>query len=234
MSTDLRSRVDARIDAMLAQFYATVPSARHQLEASVVDRAYYARHNIENILRIRLARQADARAIVWLTRHDPPAAASWAHYTAEEMLHDALFARDLAAIGIERPQVDATEPFQATKLLQGYLYYTIEHEGPLALFTKAYFLEATSLKTQPPWLDNLERTLGKEPLLGARAHVSLDTHDDHAGDVWNAVMSQVRGPEDEARALRHLETVAELFGMYFTELHRWVAAETRAERRGDR
>jgi hypothetical protein len=101
------------------------------------------------------------------------------------------------------------------------------------LFVKSYFLEYTSLTTQPKWLDNLERVLGKEHVVGARAHVSINSHEDHVLDAWNALMTQVHGPQDEARVLVHLATISETFGAYFLELHRAVAADTRAQRRGE-
>jgi len=217
----LRKRVDAYLDACIADFYDKIPFARHQLEDSDINLAYYKRHNIETILRLRRKRTIDALALRYFTKTDPVTAKAWAHYTDDEMLHDRLFAADLAKVGVGKDEIYSTEPFLATKLLTGYLQYGIEFEGtPLALITSVYFVEYTTTRTQPAWLDNLEKSLGGENIKGQRAHVGTDLDDKHDDFVWGVLETLVNSPDDEEKVLRHLADVYRLWQMYFVELYR--------------
>jgi len=217
---ELRAKVDRYLDACIEDFYANIPFARHQMESREIHMAYYKRHNIETILRLRRKRTVDALAIRYFTKCDPVTAKAWAHYTDDEMLHDVLFAADLAKVGVEKDSIYATEPMLSTKLLTGYLQYGIEYDGtPLALITSVYFVEYTTTRTQPKWLDNLEKTLGKDKIKGQRAHVGTDLDDHHDDFVWNVLETLVTGPETERRVMRHLQDICRLWQMYFLELH---------------
>ncbi|MEU7132502.1 iron-containing redox enzyme family protein [Streptomyces sp. NPDC046261] len=216
----LRERVDALLDSFIKDFYETVPYAQHQRSASEIDLDYYKRHNIETILRLRRKRTIDALAIKYFTKHDPVQAKAWAHYTDDEMLHDRLFAADLAKVGVAKDEIYATEPLLSTKLLTGYLQYGMEFEdSPLALITSVYFVEYTTTRTQPEWLDNLEKVLGRDEVKGQRAHVNTDLDDDHDDFVWRVLTSLVSSEEDERRVVRHLHDIYWLWKLYFTELH---------------
>ncbi|MBV9447810.1 MAG: hypothetical protein JO345_18145 [Streptosporangiaceae bacterium] len=216
-----RKRVDDYLDACIKDFYATIPFARHQLEDEKLNLEYYKRHNIETILRLRRKRTVDALAIRYFTKSDPPTAKKWAHYTDDEMLHDRMFAADLAKVGVAKEQIYATEPLLSTKLLTGYLQYGIEYEGtPLALITSVYFVEYTTTRTQPTWLDNLEKILGADAVKGQRAHVGTDLDDAHDDFVWDVLNTLVTSPADEDKVMRHLEDIYRLWQMYFMELYR--------------
>ncbi|MEH2286586.1 hypothetical protein [Nostoc sp.] len=47
---ELRSRVDALLDSMIAKFYKEVPFSQHLLNGSQININYNKRHNIETIL----------------------------------------------------------------------------------------------------------------------------------------------------------------------------------------
>lgn len=211
-------RVKQLIDQEVDRFYAQVPSATHLMRSEKINLAYFRRHTVETILRIRLARIADGKAIALLARTNPKVAAQWAKYAEEEMLHDRLFLKDLERLGMSAEEVYAHEPLTATKLLQGYLYYTLEHEGALGLLCKAFFIEYSTIRTQKEWNDNITRSLGGEATKGAVAHHSLDNNSDHSGGVWTALSGLIAGPEDEDRVLRHTRVFAGLLSAYFTEL----------------
>jgi hypothetical protein len=218
VTSEFRQEVTAFIDAEIERFYAEVPSASHLAKSSAVNPEYFKRHTIETILRIRLARMADGKAISVLAKSHPRVAASWAKYAEEEMLHDRMFLKDLERLGVSADDVYGSEPLAATKLLQGYLYYTLEHEGALGLLCKAFFIEYSTLKTQKEWNDNIARNFGPEAIKGAAAHLSYDDAEDHSGDVWNALSALVTTPADEARVLGHLRVYANLLRAYFAEL----------------
>lgn len=226
---EFRNQVDAYLDSAIVEFYKTVPYARHQLDSADINLDYYKRHNIETILRLRRKRTIDAYAIRYFTKHDPVQAKAWAHYTDDEMLHDKLFAADLAKVGVSHDEIYSTEPLLATKLLTGYLEYGMEFEdSPLALITSVYFVEYTTTRTQPDWIANLERSMGAENLKGARAHVGTDINDDHDTFVWRVLTSLVTTPADEEKVLEHLRNVFWLWKLYFVEIHQKVVQE-RAE-----
>jgi hypothetical protein len=219
-SSDLRKRVDAVLEEFIKDFYATVPFAQHQKNSSDLNLEYYKRHNIETILRLRRKRTIDALAIKYFTKVDPVQAKAWAHYTDDEMLHDRLFAADLAKVGVTKDEIYSTEPLLSTKLLTGYLQYGMEYEdSPLALITSVYFVEYVTTRTQPDWLDNLENVLGQESLKGARAHVNTDLDDDHDDFVWRVLSTLVGDETAEKKVLEHLQHVYWLWKLYFVELH---------------
>jgi hypothetical protein len=218
INPEFYAKANARLDSMIEAFYETTPAARYLATSSSIDKKLFERHTIETILRIRLARIADSKVIQHFTRTDPFAAQKWSKYTEEEMLHDRLFLKDLKNLGVAEETVYGTDPLLATKLLQGYLYYTIEHEGPRGLLSKSYFVEYTTKKTQALWNGNVKRALGEQAVKGAEAHLNYDLEEDHSTDVWNVLMTVVKTPEDEARVLYHLEVYYGLFIAYFNEL----------------
>jgi hypothetical protein len=220
---EFRSKVDAYLDSAIIDFYKTVPFAQHQLNSADLNLEYYKRHNIETILRLRRKRTIDALALRYFTKVDPVQAKAWAHYTDDEMLHDKLFAADLAKVGVSKQEIYSTEPLLSTKLLTGYLQYGIEFEdSPLALITSVYFVEYTTTRTQPDWLENLEKVLGPDNLKGQRAHVNTDLDDDHDDFVWRVLTSLIKSPQDEEKVMAHLRDIYWLWKLYFVEIHQKV------------
>jgi pyrroloquinoline quinone (PQQ) biosynthesis protein C len=226
---ELRARVDARLDDMIRRFYVEAPYAQNLVNDEGLNLDYYKRHTIETVLRIRRKRTVDAYALIHFTKHDPRRAKAWAQYTDEEMLHDELFVRDLEAVGVTRDEVYATEPFLATKALMGYLLYGVVYdESPLALIASVYFIEYTTTRTQPAWIDKVERFLGAAAVRGARAHVSTDVDDNHADFVWSVLASLLADEASEEAMLRHLDSVFRLYVDYFAELYQYVLEQTPA------
>ncbi|EJN13533.1 hypothetical protein PMI42_03106 [Bradyrhizobium sp. YR681] len=220
-----RPRIDAILDAMIEEFYAKIPYAQHLGTAEKVNREYYKRFTIEIILRLRLKRVIDGLTIHYFARTNPPLAKRWCHYTEDEMLHDGLFLADLERVGMSRKEVYETEPLLATKLLQGYFYYGLEHEGvPLASLSSSYFIEYTASRTQEKWLDNIERSVGAGAVKGSRAHVDHDDADGHVGFVWEVLSTFIKTEADVDRIITHLRAVYHLFMMFFVELHGLVIA----------
>jgi hypothetical protein len=218
--TKLRNEVDSHIDQLIQRFYEEVPNARHMMSAKELNMDYYKRNLIEIILRLRMKRTIDGLTITYFTRHDPVLAKKWCQYTEDEMLHDRMFASDLDKVGVSKDEIYSQEPLLSTKLLQGYFYYGLEHEGrPLASLCSSYFIETTSQKTQPKWLDHIETVLGKDKIKGQRAHVNHDADDDHVDFVWDVLMTFVKDEDDARQVFAHLDNVYELFCMYFRELH---------------
>lgn len=222
--TELRAKVDKQIQHYISRFYEEVPHARHMMSDKDINMEYYKRNLIEIILRLRMKRTIDGLTITYFTKHDPVLAKKWCNYTEDEMLHDRMFASDLEKVGVSHDEIYSTEPLNSTKMLQGYFYYGLEHEGrPLASLCSSYFIEITSQLTQPKWLDHLETVLGKDKIKGQRAHVNHDADDDHVDFVWDVLSSFMKTEKDEKQLFTHLDNIYKLFCMYFTELYEQTA-----------
>jgi len=219
--TALREKVDKTLNQMIERFYKVAPLGKYQKDSSEINLEYFTRHTIETVLRIRHKRMIDALAIHYFTKHNPRLAKLWANYTEDEMLHGQMFARDLKQLaGLTLDEVyEKYEPLFATKLLNGYFHFTLEHEGPMAAITSAYFLEYTTRHTQPVWLDNLEKVFGKEKLRGARSHVNHDIQDNHNDFVWNILATLIKNEKDEERFFEHLNNIFGLFVAYFQDVY---------------
>lgn len=219
-SEALRAKIDNRLHAMIEQFYREVPYATYQRDESLINREYYHRHSIETVLRIRHKRIIDALVVHHYTKHNPKIAKLWAHYLEDEMLHGQMFAKDIERLfGTTLTEINQYEPLFATKLLNGYFYFTLEHEGPMASIASAYFLEFTTRMTQPQWLDNLAAVFGEEKVRGARAHVNHDINEGHNDFVWDVLYNTVQTEADQHRLEQHLENIYGLFAAYFTEVY---------------
>lgn len=216
----LRKDVDDMLNNMINKFYKEVPNGTYQRDSENIDINYYKRHSIETILRIRHKRMIDALVIHYFTKHNPRAAKMWAEYIEDEMLHGYMFGKDLERqFGMTMDEIYKTEPLFATKLLNGYFYFTLEHEGPMAAIASAYFLEYTTRHTQPVWLNNLEKRFGKDNVRGARAHVEHDIKDNHNEFVWKVLMMIVKEDQDIVKLKKHLNHIYGLFVAYFSELN---------------
>ncbi len=216
----LRQNVDNKIDNLIQHFNAFASFNNEMLDNPNIALDCYKRNNIEIILRLRMKRWIDALTIHYFTKNDPTLAKKWSQYTDDEMLHDRMFAKDLNEVGVTNDEIYSTEPFFATKLLQGYFYYGLEHEGkPLASLASSYFIEYASIKTQPAWLDHWEKKLGVDKVRGARGHLNHDIEDKHIDFVWNVLKSFMHTKEDEDKLIEHISNVYKLFFMYFHELY---------------
>lgn len=217
---EFKQEVDALLRDMVERFYLEVEGADHLYRAKDINMDYYKRHIVEIILRLRMKRWIDALTIHYFTKHNPVLAKKWCAYTEDEMLHDSMFAKDLERVGVSKEEIYSTEPMFTTKLLQGYFYYGIEHEGrPLASLSSSYFIENVSLMTQPKWIANVEDALGAGMAKGQQAHVDHDLEDDHTDFVWNVLMTFVETEDDKRRIVEHITNVYKLFCAFYLELY---------------
>lgn len=216
----LRNEIDKKIDGYIAYMYKNIPYAMHQLTSENIDEDYYLRHSIETPIRIKLKRTIDSLVIHYFTKNNPKAAKDWAKYTDDEMLHGHMFGKDIERRwGLSFEEVMSHRPLLATQLLNGYFYFHLEYEGPMAAIASAYFLESVTAKTQPNWLDNLEKRLGANAVLGARAHVNLDLEEDHDDFVWDTLMETVNTEKDAEVLKQHIKNIFGLFSAYLHEVY---------------
>lgn len=216
---EFRKRVDELLLKFERDFYEKSKGAGDMLQTEKFDLELYKRHNVETMLRIGLKRAVDPLiANYWATR-DPQLCKEWGLYGAEEGRHDRMFAGDMYKVGMTDQEIDAIRPTFATELLNGYFYYTMATEGPLAAMISGFYLEYIAGKTQPDWLDVMEQHVGADKTKGARAHLAFDIDDEHVDMVWNMIMRTVKDEADEERFVAHLVKINALFVSYFVEVY---------------
>ena len=223
---DFKKEIDDTLVDLVGRFYRNVPGATYLKESKDIDVNYYKRSVVEIILRLRMKRTIDALTIHYFTKRNPFLAKKWAQYTEDEMLHDRMFGADIERLGMSTDDIYTTEPYFSTKLLQGYFYYGLEHEGrPLASLVSSYFIEKMSILTQPSWMENVESVLGKGAAKGHLSHIQHDVEDDHSDFVWNVLSTFIESDKDKDAIADHLENVFQLFCMYYTEIYNDFFAE---------
>lgn len=179
---------------------------------------FFVRSTIENVRRIDSMRKINPLVCYRAATLDPVLCKQWGLYAADEGLHSRMFARDLHTLGITDDEIYKTPLFFSTELLCGYLYQTLEEDGPLAVVASGYYVESVSKLTQPEWLTQIETQLGISATRGSRAHLALDDHEEHIDLAWNMTMRLVRTPERRDAFERHIHRLHGLLTAYVEEI----------------
>ncbi|WYX10966.1 hypothetical protein WJ978_07900 [Achromobacter xylosoxidans] len=114
-----KAKIDRYLDKKMEEWRQTIPYASHMKDKNI-NMAYYRRTLIEHIWRIRLSRVSQSKAIYKIAQISPSAAQDYAHYQADEMLHDKLYIHDCEAAGVTMEEVLKTEPYLSTRLFEGF------------------------------------------------------------------------------------------------------------------
>ncbi|MFI1799966.1 iron-containing redox enzyme family protein [Streptomyces sp. NPDC020379] len=219
-----KAELDSYLDKKMAEWKATVPFASHLTEPEL-HQAYYRRTLIEHVWRIRLSRVSQSKAIYKIAQVSPRAARDYAQYQADEMLHDKLYVSDAAAAGVTEEEIQATEPYLSTRLLEGFFYYTLEHESYLAPVVSNYLVEYTQIKLQPAIVENLQDRLGKENVKGQAAHLHVDSTEDHSQEMWDILHQLLFSEEDFQQVLKYIDDVQDILAMFFREIYEDTVAK---------
>ncbi|QCP55040.1 iron-containing redox enzyme family protein [Trinickia violacea] len=220
----VRGRLDRYLDGKMAEWAATVPYANH-LESKNLNSRWYRRHTMEHVWRIRLSRVAHCRALQAIAKVSPEAAQLYGEYQAEEMNHDVLFMQDCKALGVTEDELLNTEPFLATRLLQGFFYFICEHEDPIGVVASSYLVEYTTSKLTPRQIHSMKESLGEEKIKGQLAHINTDVGDDHAGEMWRILRYLITCEADVEKVLRYFDDIQNILAMYFKELYEATVEE---------
>lgn len=215
---EFRERVNALLIKFEDEFYKKAANAQKMLSTDSFNLELYKRLNVETILRINLRRAVDPLIANYWASRDPQLCKEWCLYGAEEGRHDRMFARDLHDVGMTDEDIYGSKPTFATELLNGYFYYTLATEGPLATMVSAFYLEYVAGKTQPDWLDGIEKHIGTEKTKGARAHLAQDIEESHVDWAWNTVMRAINTKDDEEKFVAHLTKINALVVSSFVEV----------------
>lgn len=219
-----KAELDRYMDKKMEEWKSTVPFASHLTDPDL-HQAYYRRTLIEHVWRIRLSRVSQSKAIYKIAQVSPKAAHDYAHYQADEMLHDKLYISDCEAVGVTPDEIYRTEPYLSTRLFEGFFYYALEHESPLAPVVSNYLVEYTQAKLQPAIVKSLQDKLGKEKVKGQAAHLHVDTTDDHSMEMWNILSQLIFSEEDFQAVFKYIDDVQEILAMFFREIYEDTVAK---------
>ncbi len=214
----VRKRLDSYLDMKMAEWKESVPYADH-LESKDINSAWYRRHTIEHVWRIRLSRVAHCKALHAITKISPEAAQLYAEYQSEEMVHDTFYSQDCKSINVTEEEILATEPFLATRLLQGFFYFLTEHESPLGVVASSYLVEYTTSKLTPKQVEAMKESVGSDKIKGQLAHINTDIEDDHVGEMWRIMRYLILSEEDVVKVERYFDDIQNILAMYFRELY---------------
>lgn len=217
---ELAELVDRVMIEQTRTYLATVPYARHLTDRSQpLHEAYYLRHRVETVRRIRETSRTDALALASLVREDYEASRPWARYLAEELSHDQLYLADLARHGVDAEAALGTPPFDATRRLIAFLENGVTAYGALPVVSYSVFVEWSSARYSTQVVEHAEEKFGHSHVRGSKAHTGIDDREDHYGMMLDIVARLVTTPEREALFVTLLQQIGELLRDYFTELH---------------
>ncbi|MFT3803419.1 MAG: hypothetical protein QM766_19680 [Burkholderiaceae bacterium] len=219
-----KAKLDRYLDKKMEEWRQNVPYASHMAEKKI-HLPYYRRTLIEHVWRIRLSRVSQTKAIYKIAQISPRAAQDYAHYQADEMLHDKLYIRDCESVGITMDEILATEPYLSTRLFQGFFYYAIEHEHPMAPVVSNYLVEYTQAKLQPKFVRALKESMGHDSVKGQEAHLAVDSRDDHSMEMWKILNQLILSEEDYAMVFRYIDDVQSILELFFREIHKDTVVE---------
>ncbi len=225
---EFRERCDMMLDQLVADFYRTYEPAQMLLDPTFFSRDFFVRSTIESVLRIDMMRAVNPLVCAKIAAIDPILCKQWGLYAADEGLHGRMFARDLHAIDIADEEIYSTPPLFSTELLSGYLYHTLAQEDALAVLASAYYVESISKKTQPVWLNNIEKHIGEKCTRGSRAHLNLDEKEGHIDLAWNMCMRLISTPEDEKRFVGYVLKLHSLLSAYVVEVMELTVMQKKA------
>lgn len=213
-----KAKIDRYLDKKMEEWHQSIPYASHMKDKHI-NMNYYRRTLIEHVWRIRLSRSSQAKAIYKIAQISPSAAQDYAHYQADEMLHDKLYIRDCEAAGVSIDDILNTEPYLSTRLFEGFFYYTLEHEHPMAPVVSNYLVEYTQAKLQPDIVKNLQSTLGHDLIKGQEAHLVVDTRDDHSMEMWKILNQLILSEEDYEAVFKYIDDVQAILAIFFREIY---------------
>jgi hypothetical protein len=224
----LAHRLNEVMEEEAALFLDRVPGASHLTDDQPLNEAYYIRHRIETIKRIRLTARTDAIALSLMVEEDYDAARPWGRYVCEELEHDRLFLADLAAHGITEAAVHATPVFPATQDMIGYLDDKIRECGAIAAVAYSIFVEWNSIRYSLPAVNKAAVTFSAGHVTGSLSHAGIDEEENHYEVMVDIAHRLLRFQESEEVLIELVRDIAALFRRYFDELYHLTFARTAA------
>lgn len=225
MSLNSRKHLESVAKQEMEKMFTDIPMAREFHIGKWIDIEYYKRHLVETVLRIRLNNEVDAYALYKIGSKDNQLAAVLAQYLAEEYGHEGLFMRDITRFGLSNEALNSMLPFLSTEKLIGYLYHSINRDGPLPTMIWNWFVEFYSDLYNKGITEKAATVFGDEKVKGSLGHIEYDESHDHDDLMWSAVERAIAGWGNMEKAETYLRNFVRMIGEYFGELHASTVAE---------
>lgn len=214
----------------MERLFARVPFAGEFHAGTATHPEYYKRHLMETVLRIRLNNEVDAYCLYKIGYKNNKLAVKLAKYLAEELGHENFFLQDLKGLGVEKETLDATPPFFSTDKLIGYLYHSINQDGPMPTMVWNWFVEWYSDTYNKIITEKATNVVGEKGTKGFKKHIEFDEDHDHIGLMFGTVEQTVNSEKDHQKVKDYLTNFIALLGEYFQELHdATIAKKPKAE-----
>jgi hypothetical protein len=215
----LGQRLNEVMEEEAGLFLDRVPGASHLTDDQPLNEAYYIRHRIETIKRIRLTARTDAIALSLMVEEDYEAARPWGRYVCEELEHDRLFLADLAVHGVTEAAVFNTPLFPATREMIGYLEDKIREFGSIAAVAYSLFVEWNSIRYSLPAVAKAATTFSAGHVAGSLSHAGIDEEENHYEVMVDIAHRLLQYQKSEEVLIRLVRDISELFRRYFDELY---------------
>jgi hypothetical protein len=215
--------IDKQFAEELRLFFQTVPYATHLTDpATDLSEAYYLRHRIETIKRIKMTASTDALALAVMTHENYDLARKWAKYTVQEMNHDRMFIKDLEEHGYTESQINEMDSFESTKQLGLYLEDNIKVSGSMVAVTYSLFVEWNSERYSRKAVEKAEKQYSERHVSGSKAHVNFDEDQDHYQLIVGIAHQLIKNDEHERQLFQMAKDIAAFFRAYFTEVYQYT------------
>jgi hypothetical protein len=218
-TTSVRERIELHVAGEMEKLFNEVPFTREFHEGKATDINYYKRHLLETIIRIGLNNEVDAYCLHKIGYSDNYLAMKLATYLAEEYGHDNYFLTDLKRFGFSEQEVKNTPALFSTQLLIGYLYHSINNDGPMPTMVWNWFVEWYSNQYNMKIAKKVEEEFGKDKVKGSLGHLQYDEDEDHVDLMFSTVARVIKQEGDEEKVRQYLANFVRLIGMYFRELY---------------
>jgi hypothetical protein len=211
----------------MEKLFESVPFSRDFHTGTATHPEYYKRHLMETVLRIRLNNEVDAYCLYKIGYKNNKLAVKLAKYLAEELGHENFFLQDLKGLGVDKETLDATSPLFSTDKLIGYIYHSINQDGPMPTMVWNWFVEWYSDTYNKIITERATSVVGDKGTKGFKKHIEFDDEHDHISLMFGTVEQTVNSPEDHQKVKNYLTNFIALIGEYFQELHDATIAKQR-------
>jgi hypothetical protein len=232
---ELRETVDAFMTAEMDRLRTAVPSAATLTDESREwPHAYYVRHQVEQVKRIRMTSRTDALALAAMVDEDYQAARWWSRYVAEELNHDLLFLSDLKRHGMEVGDVAAIAPFTSTVAMVAFIESRIRTIGSQAAVAYSVWVEWNSDRSSAIVADRAAARYGRRYVKGTFAHIGIDDTQDHLQTMLSVAVRLIGRGGEETEFFEMLRRITDFAAGYFRELAEACPTDSRDRAKGRR
>lgn len=211
----------------MSALFERVPFARVFHLGQETNLAYFRRHLIETVVRMKLDIQTDAYALYKMRPFDNDLSRKFAQYLSEEAGHDEMFLADIKRFGIDRDEALATKPFNSTENLIGLFYYNLNHVGPMMTVLWGWLVEWYSDNYNGKITQKAADEFGAEKVKGSFAHLAVDDLKDHHAFMLSTIAILINNENDLLAAQQMVARLIDLLADYFNELYEMTIKEER-------